>query len=364
MECSKFVLMLAIGCGMLAPNGGRTFPDEPKEDLREAVSEALQRNDLARAIRLCTQGLQTDPNADDFALTRAACLIASQKPFDALRDFENVISHDAKSAMAHNGKGGCLLHLLRPTEALREFSAAIELSPTKAMYYRNRAEAYQQLKMLDRSEADCDMAVRLDPANVELIALRAEVRGKLKKFDEALNDCKHAETLGSTVRLLQVRGHIFVAQNKLEEAETDFKKALAINPKSLAIVYEMALLEEKKQRYAAAKAYFERAVELAPNQGITLGGLARFLSDCPNADFRNEEEAKRLATRACELSEWKSPGSISTLAMIHARKGDFATAIKLQEKLLRLPKDSFFGNYSVAEKELQAFKTGTLPSDK
>lgn len=41
------------------------------------------------------------------------------------------------------------------------------------------------------------------------------------------------------------------------------------------------------------------------------------------------------ATRACELSQWKKPNAIDTLAVAAADTGDFKTAVKWEAKYLQ-----------------------------
>ena len=50
--------------------------------------------------------------------------------------------------------------------------------------------------------------------------------------------------------------------------------------------------------------------------------------------MRDGKQAVVYATRACELSEWKNPICISTLATAHAAAGDFDRAVEFEKKAL------------------------------
>jgi hypothetical protein len=55
-----------------------------------------------------------------------------------------------------------------------------------------------------------------------------------------------------------------------------------------------------------------------------------------NADrLRNGKRAVELATRACELSEWKDPDFLDTLASAYAEIGNFGEAVKWQQDAIR-----------------------------
>jgi Flp pilus assembly protein TadD len=67
-----------------------------------------------------------------------------------------------------------------------------------------------------------------------------------------------------------------------------------------------------------------------------LNNLAWLLAISPNEKLRNGKEAVELARRACELSDWKDPSFIGTMAAASAEVGNFDDAVKWQRKSLEL----------------------------
>jgi cytochrome c-type biogenesis protein CcmH/NrfG len=93
---------------------------------------------------------------------------------------------------------------------------------------------------------------------------------------------------------------------------------------------------QKIKRYKDAMADYLTAVKLAPDSSEPHNGLAWLLATCPDASVREGTKAVIEATRACELSRWKSAGDMDTLAAAHAEAGDFAEAVKREQEAIHL----------------------------
>jgi hypothetical protein len=79
-------------------------------------------------------------------------------------------------------------------------------------------------------------------------------------------------------------------------------------------------------------------------------------ASCPDARFRDGPRAVEAATRACELTNWKDAGALASLAAAFAESGNFAKAVKWQEKVVALTSDP--RNAYVARERLTLFKSG------
>jgi tetratricopeptide (TPR) repeat protein len=96
--------------------------------------------------------------------------------------------------------------------------------------------------------------------------------------------------------------------------------------------------------YSKALADYDEAIRLDPQDAGAHLNRARLSSLCPEAKYRDLDIALESATKACELTEWKLPDSIATLALVYALKGDIDVAVKCQSRAAGLLTDQSQAN--------------------
>lgn len=121
---------------------------------------------------------------------------------------------------------------------------------------------------------------------------------------------------------LHVNYGIALAQvERHAEAERAFRQALELWPDHAFAHYNLALLLRKQGRQAEAREHLEKVLEILPDDINALQNLADLLATASESNVRDPSRAIVLAKRACDLTEWKVPGLLVTLAECYIRAG-------------------------------------------
>ena len=92
-----------------------------------------------------------------------------------------------------------------------------------------------------------------------------------------------------------------------------------------------------KQEYDKALADYERECAAATPRCPRAGAKAWLLATCPVQKYRQGKTAVELATKACKMTKWKDTENLDTLSCACAEAGQFAEAVKWQNKVLADP---------------------------
>jgi tetratricopeptide (TPR) repeat protein len=189
------------------------------------------------------------------------------------------------------------------TEALGHAAAAATLRPDSAVFQSLVADALRQLGDYARA-ADADRrAVRLAPGNANL-----------------------HNTLGVSLSRLR----------DLDGAAASFRTAIQLNPDYALAHFNLGVTLRAKGDLRGAAVAYREAIRLDPRDARPRRELAWLLAGGPDW-LRDGRSAVEHATRACELTGWKDPVPIDTLAAGYAEAGNFEKAVEYEKMALSLP---------------------------
>ncbi|HVA48777.1 MAG TPA: tetratricopeptide repeat protein [Pirellulales bacterium] len=344
---------------------------------RGLISEKLddRLDDLSEAVKLA-------PDNAEILRDRGAAYLAAGKPEEALADFDAALKIDDDDVAAHEARGMALDSLKRYEDAAESFGRAVELSPGNAILLLQRARMRALTGNHEGAIDDVDRALEIDPDNLFGLLLRAQTLVQLDKAEEALADANRAlASRPDSDDALRVWAMVTEKADKAEEAIKELRQQVEANPDDAVAWLQLGLLYAAGKQSAKAIdadsaaikldpqrdfAYqvradiylnggqqkeaigdYEKALKLdaernngmATNNGI-LNNLAWVLATSPEKELRDGQRAIKLATQACELTNYKMAHILSTLAAAYAETGDFETARKWSAKSVEIADDS------------------------
>lgn len=258
---------------------------------------------MEEAIAYYTEYLKTNPN-DIWAYTARGISLEQKGKYDeAIMDYTKSIQLDPHYARAYNNRGTAWYNKGKYNYAIEDYTKAIQLNPTDSMPYSNRGAIWYYKKEYDNAILDYTKAIQVAPKNPNIYRDRATTWRKKGEYDNAIKDYTQAIQLDpNPARAYNDRGSVRYHKGEYDKAIEDYTEAIQLDPK-LASAYN---------------------------------NLAWCFSTCPEAQYRDGQQAVITGRKACELSEWKHIDFIKTLAAAYAELGNFQQAMKYQKMCIKI----------------------------
>jgi len=346
--------------------------------------------DPAKRLADLDEAIRTNPRAPAPLRLRGALRAGQEKYDQALADFDAAIKLDPDNASVHEERAKVLIELKRYDEALSSLDTAAKLAPKSVGPLVHRARIYGIQSDFQKALEVLDEAYALQPANPAVLLLRASMYQELKQEDKALADVDEVLKLYPRLPLaMRFRAMLLARSGKFDLAAEQLEELQKAEPEDREVELQLALfyiaeghsrkaiekfsavLEKQPDnavalrgrgdallrigKQAEAIADYEKAITIEPDDTGVLNNLAWVLATSPDEKLRDGKRAIKLATKACELTEYKAPHILSTLAAGYAETGDFQTAIKWSQKAVELGSED---QLEPLTKELETYRAG------
>jgi tetratricopeptide (TPR) repeat protein len=286
----------------LDPQGPATFC------ARARMAEHAGRPD--EAITLLREAAKLAPETPMVHSSLAMLYQQQSKWAEAREAFENALRYAvfersaqaARAAIASTYAQECLAKA-DWDGALTNWDKVVELGSTTASVYELRGFTHYQKGNLTNAISDYSRAVQLDPANVRVRLGRATAYDAFGQFDKAISD---------------------------------LNECLRRNPKDAEALGMRGRCQGENGQFDAAVRDFDQAIRLGTTHAGTFRDFAWVRATCPVAAPRNGKQAVALATKACEMTEWKQPWCLETLAAAYAEAGEFDKAVKSEKQAMTM----------------------------
>jgi tetratricopeptide (TPR) repeat protein len=290
---------------------------------------------LAAADQYFSRQIQTDPRNAFFFLMRAVVRCENDDLEPAFADVEQSLRLAPKDVPALLERAYLRQWRREPKQALADVNQAIALAPQNAYAYLERAVFGYNSKDYDNCLRDLDQAARLGSRSAVISICRglihldkADNKTAVADFNEAIKiDPKHPDAYAGLAL-------VYLRHGETKKALAVFDRAIEADPKGPDSHGNRAVLYLALGKYDKAVDDLDDVIKAAPNSLRALKERAWILATCPDSDVRNGDQAVVSARSACDITGWREPQCLRTLAAAYAESGDFESAVQIQEKAI------------------------------
>jgi tetratricopeptide (TPR) repeat protein len=296
---------------------------------------------VEQAIAYYTDYVRDHPD-DPFGYSmRATLLLDEKKDADgALKDYNEAVRLDPSIDAVHANRGNLWAARKEYDKAIADYTEAIRLNPAEPLSFSGRGLAWHAKKEFDKAIADYSEVIRLDPENVVAYKNRGHIWSRKMEYDKAIADYTEAiRRYPNDAAAYRDRGSAWYNKNQYAKAIADFDEAIRLNPRDAKAYVDRGDARRETREWLKSAADYAEAIKLEPNQSDGYEGRAWLWATCPDASHRDGTRAIEAATKACEMTAWKQPYLLDTLAAAYAEIGDFPSAVKWQAKAVALSDD-------------------------
>ncbi|MHC4238617.1 MAG: tetratricopeptide repeat protein [Planctomycetota bacterium] len=280
---------------------------------------------------------------------------------DAVEKYKKAIELRPKHLEAHINLGVVLAKQQKYAEAVTYLNEALQINPNCPPHvYYNLGSAYALQGRYDLAIQNYNEALRLEPGRLDTRKSLAEALARRGDIEKAIYRLKESLRLQpNQPELHKALAKMLLKQNKIDEAVTHYEHSIRFNTEQPDVLYDLGRLYFRKGKIREAFACCEEALRLNPENVDVMNTLAWHKATQGDTNFRDPNEAVRLAVRACELTNYRQPEVLDTLAAAYATMDRFPRAIETAEKAAQLAEAG--GKTSLAReirRRLQLYRAG------
>jgi tetratricopeptide (TPR) repeat protein len=203
---------------------------------------------------------------------------------------------------------------------------------------REKGDKEKALASKEKALADADECLRLRPNNPDATRYRAVLLADMGRLDEAVSSMEkliEREPKDATRNEI-VLAQLYVTKKQSAKAIEIYDKYLSKDPENGELLRGRGDAKLNLGKQAEALADYEKAYKIMPKDSGLLNNFAWLLATSTDDKIRDGKRALAMAKEACELTEYKLPHILSTLAAACAETGDFENARKWAEKAVEI----------------------------
>ncbi|HEV7733660.1 MAG TPA: tetratricopeptide repeat protein [Candidatus Binatia bacterium] len=283
-------------------------PGDAIADIREEFLDAYSflragmanehTGDHVGAERSFRRGLDIAPDNAELRNALGWTLFQDGRSAEAVAEYERSLAGNGQQAKAHNNMALALVELGRLDDAATHFKASLAIEP-KPEIYSDLGFVLARLGRSDDARQQYAAALAIDPNcpsahfNMAVTAVQAgDLAEAEAHYRKALPGRPTAETHNGL-------GYVLAHQGRDDAAITEFREAIAIDPKFTPAYNNLAEALAREGKLEEAVRYYQASLAERPSVGVynALGGVLRKLGRTDEAN-QQIDKARALAAHS------------------------------------------------------------------
>jgi tetratricopeptide (TPR) repeat protein len=293
------------------------------------------KGDLPGALADINKALQINPHCAEAFNNRGLLEQMTGNWNAALADYDKAIEINPGLSDAYANRGLAKHAQGNTSAAMTDYNNALKLDPRHSKALSNRGIILQEKGDYEAAMSDYLKAVQTNPRTFETYANLGMVRHKEGTLDDAIADFDRA--LRFEPRYAQAycnRGLARFGIGDLNGAEEDYRKALFFDPNLDEAYRNRANLAQARKDYSGRLSVWQQWVKTAPDSPNALNCYAWELLNSPDEKLRDAKAALPAARKAAELTQYRHPFVLDTLALALFKNSNVDEAIETEMKAI------------------------------
>jgi len=254
---------------------------------------------------------------------------------NSLTLFQHALDVTKKNHVAYSGMGDSLVSQGRLDEAIQNYSQAIRIAPKYFPARVGLSDALLKTGKIDQAVVECLKALQINSDEPDALNILGIALGQQGKYDEAVKYFTISLQIRPDFAITHDNmGHVMILQGNYNGAVVHLTESIRLAPAYALPYYHLGQVLVQRGEVNEAVIHFEKALQLKPEWVEPMNAMAWCLAVNEKTAVRNPGKAVKLAHRACELTNFKEPALLDTLAVAYAAAGDFDKAVETAQKAL------------------------------
>ena len=308
-----------------------------KPDMTEAqrliAALEISRGEVDAVRQTADQIVQSQPYSPDGYLIRSLAEVARQQYAAAEKDAEEARLRAPQSPAPYHQLGNVQLAQKHFGEAEKFYQQALDKDPSSVDALSGLMNTYVAQKEYDKAIAAANAQIAKSPNTSNFYDLLATALFDGKK-DYAGSEAALRKAIGldkNNIDALEKLGKVQAQQGSLDQALSTYLQASKDNPGEVRFYILAGELYEAKQNWDQARAMYQQALSLSPDDPLASNNLAYVLLQ----QGGNVDVAMGMAQTA-RRGMPDSPNAADTLGWAYYHKGIYQSAISQFQEALRL----------------------------